>query len=135
MFRSRLRTEDVPPNLWRLTDPLKWHDLEFGTLEVPAGTITDLGSTPQQFRRFKAFDPSRTARRPAVGHDYLYQRAKWPDGRPCSREEADRFLYVAMLSEGHSKPVAWAWWFGVRAGGWKPWREYRKADADSLVAR
>lgn len=135
MFTSRLHIVDVPPNLWRLEEPLIWDDRSttdhgegYGLVEFPVGMFTDLGSTPQRLRRFKAFDPTRVGRRPAVGHDYLYAHGKWPNGQPVTREEADRFLHVALLSEGVSKFVAWLWWKGVRIGGRWPWNEYRAAD-------
>jgi len=131
MFVDELHTVTVPPNLWRLTAVLPWRDHVFGAVDFPAGTVTDLGSTPQRLRRFESFDPTRTARRSSVGHDCLYQTARWPDGRPCTRAEADYFLYVAMLAEGHSKALAWAWWVGVRSGGWRAWSDYRKAEADA----
>lgn len=131
MFVTRLHTVDVPPNLWQLEQPLIWSDDEFGVIDIPIGTTTDLGSTPQNLRRFKAFDPTGPSRRAAVGHDYLYAHGQMPDGRPVTREKADRFLYVALLAEGVSPAVARLWWAGVRAGGWLPWNDYRRADADT----
>lgn len=131
MFITRLRTEDVPPNLWRLIDVLVWRDSVYGEIEIPVGTITDLGSTPQFLRRFKTFDPTGPSRRAAVVHDYLYAKGRWPDGRPVARAEADEFLRVALVADGVSSVTARTWWLGVRAGGWAPWREYRKAEADT----
>lgn len=134
MFQTRLKVEDVPPNLWRLAALLIWDDSQaggaFGRVEFPAGSVTDLGSTPQTLRRFRAFDPTGPSRRGAVGHDYLYQHARWPDGRPCTRAQADTFLRAALVADGVSSAVAWMWWRGVRLGGWLPWKRYRQADAD-----
>jgi hypothetical protein len=131
MFLTRLHTVDVPPNLWRLTDVLVWFDAIYGRVEIPVGTITDLGSTPQRLRRFKAFDPTGPSRRAAVVHDYLYAKGHWPDKRPVTQAEADAFLRVALIAEGVSSTVARLWWLGLRIGGWVQWRAYRKADADT----
>lgn len=139
MFASALHTVDIPPNLWRLEEPLVWDDRAtakpgvkvFGRVEFPVGTVTDLGSVPHTLRFVPALDPQGPSRRGCVGHDYLYSRGKWPDGRAVTRAEADEFLRVALLAEGVSAAVARSWWLGVRIGGWVPWNAYRKADADT----
>lgn len=137
MFRSDLDARAVPPNLWRLLAPLKWDDSddfgepgEFGAFEVPAGTITDLASIPRLLRRSKSFDPTGPSRRPAVGHDHAYQTGRL-GGAPVTRAQADRFLYVALLAEGVPKATAWAFYAGVRVGGWMAWRDYRTAERDT----
>lgn len=139
-WKTDLVIRATEPGYGRLELPLVFDDRpegRFGLVEVPAGTITNLGSTPQPLRRFKAFDPWRTARKSATTHDYLYDKGRWPptpehpEGRPVTRAEADEFLRVAIIAEGHSAAVARLWWFGVRAGGWKPWGEYRAADRDT----
>lgn len=130
MFLSRLHTVDVPPNLWRLEQPLLWEDSgEFGRMEFPAGMVTDLASTPQAMRNLSMFDPCGPSRLAAVGHDYLYAHGRTPAGVAISRARADRFLYVALLAEGVSTAVAWSYWAGVRMGGWVPWNAYRRGDA------
>lgn len=138
MFKTELDLRTTEPGLARLLAPLVWDDREtggrFGLVEVPAGTITDLGSTPQLLRRFKAFDSWHTGRKAAVVHDALYNKGKWPDGRPVDRATADEFLRTAMIAEGHSAALARSWWVGVRSGGWLPWRAYRKADADTAAS-
>lgn len=139
MFVSRLKTEDVPPNLWRVLYPLVWDDRPttlrddagYGLVEFPAGMVTDLGSVPHSLRAFDCFDPCGPSRRACVGHDYLYTRGKWPDGRIVTREAADEFLRVALIADGLSERVARSWWLGVRLGGWVPWRAYRIAEADT----
>lgn len=135
MFLTRAHVVDVPPNLWRLEQSLVWEDHEFGALIFPAGTVTDLGSTPQTLRRFKAFDPTGPSRRAAIGHDYLYSRGRTPDGRFIARARADDFLYVALLAEGVKPLTAWLWWAGVRLGGWVPWSAYREAEADTTRSK
>lgn len=129
MFLTRLSTDDVPPNLWLFTKPLIWRDAKYGHVEFPTGTLTDLGSTPQRLRRFRMFDPTGPSRRPAAGHDFLYRHGRWPGGAPVTRKEADQFLYDAMRAEGIGAVTCWAWYRGVRMGGWVPWNRYRRADA------
>lgn len=138
MWRTDLVLRATDPGLARLDSPLVWDDREtaphgkgFGRVEFPAGSMTDLGSTPQPLRRFSIFDPWRTGRKGAVGHDYLYRNGKWPDGRAVTRAEADEFLRRAIIAEGHSAFTARLWWLGVRSGGWKPWGEYREAEYDN----
>jgi len=134
MFKTPLQVEALPPNLWRLLSPLVWEDAEFGVLLFPVGLVTDLASIPRILRRHSAFDPGGPSRRAAVGHDDMYSSGK-AAGRPITREQADRFLYVALLSEGVSRPVAWMFWAGVRSGGWLPWRDYRRAEAAALMQK
>ena len=129
MFLTDLDLRAIERGMARLLAPLVWESPAYGRVVFPAGSVTDLGSTPQFLHRFKAFDPWQTGRRAAVGHDYLYAHGKWPDGRPVTRAEADEFLRVALISEGHSASLARSWWLGVRSGGWLPWREYRRAEA------
>lgn len=132
MFKTPLQVEGVPPNLWRLLRPLVWSDEEFGRLTFHAGLVTDLASIPRLLRAHASFDPCGPSRRPAVGHDDMYARAT-ADGAPVARAKADRFLYVALRSEGVSARVAWAFWAGVRLGGWMAWNDYRRADAKGLT--
>lgn len=134
MWVSELDLRAIDPAPWlRVTAPLVWDDPIYGRVEFPAGTLTDLGSTPQPLHRFESFDPLHTARKSAVGHDFLYRRGKWPDGRAVTRQEADEFLRRAMIAEGHSAALARSWWLGVRLGGWRPWGQYREADRDNAA--
>lgn len=128
MFLSPLDVRAVPPDLWQLLAPLTWEDTEFGRFDVPTGTMTDLASIPRLLRRHRSFDPQGPSRRPAVGHDLAYATGKLGE-RTLTRAEADRFLYVALLSEGVSKALAWSFYAGVRVGGWVPWNRYRAAEA------
>lgn len=130
MFLTDLILVTTRPGAARLVSPLIWECARFGRVVFPAAYETDLGSTPQLLHRFRAFDPWHTGRKAAVGHDYLYAAGKWPDGRPVTRAEADEFLRLAIVAEGHSAAVARSWWLGVRAGGWVPWGRYRRAESE-----
>lgn len=135
----------MPPNLWALEAPLVWDDRSyaprvegyptgFGYVVFPAGTMTDLGSVPHALRFIEAFDPCGPSRRSCVGHDYLYTRGKWPDGRIVARYAADEFLRRALIADGVSTSVARLWWLGVRLGGWVPWNAYRIAENDTAAS-
>jgi hypothetical protein len=132
MFRTRLVIEDTDqPGQWRVTAPLVWSDPTYGTLVVPAGTITDLASIPHQLRDFGAFgwypfDPTGPSRRPAVGHDYLYATGVWP------KDKADRFLRDALLAEGVSAGTAGAFYWAVRLFGGPAWRDSRRAASKAV---
>lgn len=147
MFKTPLQVEAIPPNLWRIISPLVWDDTvggvmdngvyipnpgEFGRLEFPAGLVTDLASIPRILRHHSAFDPGGPSRRAAVGHDDMYATGM-AAGKSITRDRADRFLYLALLSEGVSRPVAWMFWAGVRLGGWLPWRDYRIAELEAAL--
>ena len=127
MFLTDLILRTTRPGAAALVAPLVWRDARFGQAIFPSGYETDLGSTPQFTHRFRAFDPWHTGRKAAVGHDYLYAAGQWPDGRPVTRAEADEFLRLAIVAEGHSAALARSWWLGVRLGGWLPWKRYRDA--------
>lgn len=88
--------------------------------EVPRNFVTDFASVPVAFRRL--IDPARGKHVwAAIGHDYLYENHV---GLGVTREFADRWFKDAMDyygTPGWREHVAW---LGVRAGGWKPWRDY-----------
>lgn len=69
-------------------------------------------------RNVPFLDPNGRSRKPAVLHDYLYHAGRL---RVFDRRAADDLLRVALRSEGASAAVAWAFWRGVRLGGWLAW--------------
>lgn len=129
MFLTHLDLRATAPGQWTLLAPLVWLDETFGRVEVPAGTPTDLASVPRFLRDRKAFAIDGPSRRPAVVHDFLYARGVAFDGSQewtVDRQRADTFLRVALAVEGVPAATAWAYYWGVRLGGWKPWNEYRR---------
>lgn len=102
------------------------HPLRYGTndgkyeIVVPEGFITDLASIPRYLWWWQA--PHEAAMAPAIIHDYLY----WL--QPCTKEEADAVLYLALLEVGVEKRDARAVYFGVRtAAAQRAWEENRSA--------
>lgn len=73
-------------------------------------------------------------------HDLCYHYARdprdaykvgWPAAKPITRAESDRLFRECMQSLSPMKkgsPLAFWRWLGVRAGGWKPWRDARAND-------
>lgn len=119
MFRSKLVLEaDDTPGQWIVRVPLLWSDVVYGDIEVPAGTRTDLASIPRALRNLPSLDPQAHSRRPAVVHDYLYST------QTVTRAIADRFLLDAMQAEGATFRARWMFYYGVRAGGWLPWKRH-----------
>jgi hypothetical protein len=83
------------------TDPaifLLAYPLEFAAddnkerFSVPSGFITDLASIPRGLWWWQA--PHEGTMAPAIVHDFLY----WE--QPCTKDEADAVMYVAMKQSG-----------------------------------
>jgi len=73
---------------------------------VPTGFVTDLASIPRIFWWWQS--PHEVTMAPAIIHDFLY----WQ--QPCSKEEADAVMYLALLQVGMSKTEAFAVDKGIR---------------------
>ena len=131
MFLTPLDLRATTPGRWQLLAPLVWFDGLYGRLVFRDWEDTDLASIPRFLRDWPMFAVDGASRRPAVGHDDMYARGVLFDGeaeRPVDRKTADNFLRVALIAEGVPTATAWAYYWGVRLGGWKPWRRYRELD-------
>jgi hypothetical protein len=60
--------------------------------------------------------------RPALRHDVLYQLNRLGLVTKGSRAAVDRVFRRDLLAAGMDTGLAWAYWAGVRVGGWKAWR-------------
>lgn len=114
-------------DLWTLVGPVIYRsDLLGTTVMVPAGFIYDGNSIPQWLRALPIvgyFLKDKIAYPGAAAlHDYGYRYAVWP------RATTDALYREALGVEGASAMRRAARFFGVRAGGWKAWRDHRKAD-------
>lgn len=98
---------------------------------VPAGFITDFNSIP--FGLWNLFPPTKYGEA-AVAHDELYVN------NGVDRETADKVHREFVkwkndqLEAAGEEPKRWkeaAMYWGLRAGGWKPWGKYRKKDKKS----
>lgn len=100
-----------------LTRPFLYVDDGGVSIEAPAGFETDFNSVPRGLWNF--FPPWEY---PAAGviHDWLYRH---PGLR--SRADCDAVHRRLMEIEGASAFLRRCAWLGLRAGGWKPWNQYR----------
>ena len=94
-------------------------------ITVPAGFIFDGNSTP--VNRFK---PSRLAG--ALVHDYLYRFARYDDGTPCSRLEADQIYYTILRKLGTWRITRVVFFAGLRMFGWIAWNKHRKNEREKV---
>lgn len=123
MFQSRLYVRDTPmADLWVVAHPFVWTDLEFGTITVPVGMLTDLASIPRALRNIPGLDPDGESRRCATVHDFLYDRA---EGRAKGKDFADRFLRAALIAEGCDAITADLFYAAVHEFGQSSWDAWK----------
>ena len=99
---------------------------------MKTGFLTDFASVPPVFRR--VINPYGKIGKPAVFHDELYRRpvvhTEVGGKRMLTRGECDRIFKDAMEVTG----VAWIKkrlaYRGVRLGGGRPRRRYRREDVE-----
>lgn len=95
------------------------------TITVPAGFEFDWDSVPRWPVVYLLF--KGRAREEACAHDYLYRTGR-AGCCEIERKDADQVMLDAMVHYGRP------WYFrrpiyrGVRLGGWRGWRRYRKAE-------
>lgn len=96
--------------------------IDIGGVHIPSGFRTDFGSVPWLARWIV---PTMGRALPAyLAHDYLYCR------QTVSRSYADKLMLEIMRWYGfHWLRRTLAYW-GVRLGGWLPWRRNAKQLAD-----
>lgn len=107
----------------RVRSPLKVDSRRGLIVTVPVGFVTDYASVPRPL--WWLFPPA-LGRGASTVHDYLYRTGI------VIRREADAIFYDLLRAEGVQQWRAWSMWAGVRAGGWKTWRRYRREDAEAL---
>jgi len=113
-FKTNLAVENAR-GLKKLVKPLIYESAKAGKTVIPEGFPTDLAS----------FSIGNLALRgkteeAAVVHDWLYSVGA------CTRAEADAIFREALKAKGVGKVRRTAYWFAVRAFGWKPWKAHRK---------
>lgn len=102
-------TQIVPePPLFMLSAPLTFKPGKKSeqSIIVPLGFVTDLASIPRAMWWWEA--PHESTMAPAILHDFLY----WE--QPCSKDEADAAMYVAMKQVGMPDSGAYSIYLGVR---------------------
>ena len=104
-----------------LTSPLIYIDPDKNLyIEVPAGFETDFNSTPRGL--WNVFPPWSYPEAGVV-HDWLY---KTPGS--FSRAQCDDIHRRILDLLGCPWIKRQAAWLALRAGGWKPWSNYRQID-------
>ena len=127
-------------NHWEVLAPFEFH---LGSADgpecvrVPVGFITDFASIP--FPISRVFPPiGKDYDKPAVIHDalYLLPYVQHVNGslRRIERGEADRIFLEGMIVRSVSLITRRTIWSGVRAGGWRPWNQYRRAEAAATIS-
>lgn len=124
-FKNKLTLTQIGPKLWETDREMVFHAGDYPSTEiyvVPKGTKTDGASIPRILWRVVGH-PLGEYCQAAVLHDYLYQTGK------VTRSRADELLYEGMEVLGWVKKwkMRIIYW-GVRLGGWLPWRNHRKKD-------
>jgi len=105
-----------------LSAPLTYLARSGELFPVPEGFRTDLASVPRWlagFVRMTFRGPIQTAWA-AILHDALYASGIE------TRARADELFWEALRATGESPMGARILWAGVRAGGWKAWREHAR---------
>ncbi len=138
-FLTPLITEYVAPGRKRLVEDLIYQDARGRTCLVPIGFECDGASVPRFL--WALYPPFGEAYEPAAWlHDWLYATAEQVlvvgaggELRPINRGEADALMREASMALGFRGSGAAVMYAGVRAGGWRPWRQYRRAAADRVL--
>lgn len=105
-------------------------DLVYTTLDgwrivVPTGFVTDFASIPRVLQVI--IPPRGVYNRPAVVHDFLYNKAPidpMTDKR-CTQARADSIIKEACENCDNRTSQRWAIYLGLRAGGSVAWNNYR----------
>ena len=127
---DRMSTTPIEGRRWVLNRALRWavwglEDYAIAwdyVVECPEGHTHNLSSFPPGVTAF--YRPHEEAREAGCVHDKLYQTGE------VSRKRADQ-CWREIAKAGTSRMSAWraqvAYW-GLRVGGWKAWRDYRRKD-------
>ncbi|MBI3938165.1 MAG: DUF1353 domain-containing protein [Betaproteobacteria bacterium] len=124
-FLDPLCTEDLGPDLFMLTRPLRYESPLLGDIiTAPAGLQTDLDSVPRWLPLVYAVLHGK-ARAAGAIHDFCYQTHR-VGYRDLTRAMADAVIDEAAQATGPGIVPLWAldrWmlWAGVRVGGRRAW--------------
>jgi hypothetical protein len=120
-----LRIEHIPGTMtWKTTSWFRFYSkLLNRTIEIPPDFVTDFHSVPRGLWNIL---PPHENPESGVVHDWLYQTNN------CTRSQADdahREVLEAIDKTYPGKAPRWKRVLmrtGLRLGGWKAWRKYRK---------
>lgn len=109
-----------------LAEPMRYEVGASGlSIVVPDGFVHDSASVPSIF--WSILPRHGTYGKAAIVHDYLY----W--AQPCTREQADNLLMLAMLESGVSEVRRKLVYRGVRLGGGGAFRENRRERDEGAI--
>ena len=115
-FLTKLCFEDLLNRKFRLLSPLVYRAGDGAIITVPENFVTDLASIPRGL--WNILPPIGNYDAAAVLHDRNYTI------QDMSRSRADALLREAMEVCGVGRVTRALIWSGVRAGGWKAWRQH-----------
>lgn len=113
-------------NAWKLLADLVWESPESVVFRVPAGTLTDLASTPR-LAWFLVPPMDRHIVEPAILHDYLYQCHDTVADDGLTRAQCDAMLSQAIRDCGGKTWYRIIVYTAVRLFGGKAWRGEKTA--------
>lgn len=115
-FTGAIDLEALPDGYhWKVINDFFYTTDAGEKLDIPAGLITDLASTPRII--WNILPPFGRYTGAAIVHDDLYATQKF------TRERSDAILLEAMEAEGVSWLTRYTIYWGVRIGGWAAWNE------------
>lgn len=121
---------------WRVEEPLAYRAWCGRVFLVPAGVVTDGASVPRPL--WWLYPPfGGEYDRAAIIHDYLYQHAEVFEGDDdghIGRGEVDGCFLEMMGVDEFRRTGRRVVHAGVRSGGWRSWRRYRKAARRAAAA-
>ena len=121
-FLEPLKVETFDGLTWTVLEDMDYEVGKFGSgdrIVVRAGTTTDFGSVPRFL--WSLISPIGRATRAFVLHDYLYATQPYP------RAKCDKILLEALGVLGLPKTYSRVIYLAVRAAGWVPWLQRKKA--------
>lgn len=112
----------------KLLSRLTYTTVDGWAITVPAGFVTDFASIPRPL--WVVIPPRGKYNRPAIIHDWLYQRAPFDPttNRRVTQARADSILREACENCDDRFTQRWTIYLGLRVGGFVTWNRYRQKD-------
>lgn len=123
-FLTPLNLQDIDGERFTLLTPLIYRSTEKRLYSVPAWFVTDFASIPRPL--WWRYPKSGKWNKAAVLHDHLYVT------NGLTRGHADALFREALEACEVNWWTRYVFYTAVRAGGWKAWNRYRKADGEAV---
>lgn len=128
-FNGLIYSKESPNGLTTtLTRSLIYTTRDGWIIRVPRKFVTDYASIPRLL--WVVIPPRGKYNRPAVIHDWLYQKAPIDPrtGKPVTQQRADEILREACENCDDRLTQRWTIYLGLRAGGFVAWNNYREKE-------